>query len=75
MLVAAFWTGSHIHILLLSLPSLWKGTTVCEERNSWGALIVLQLLILPGFAVSGLQGEVRHFPNWERSAWNGRTSS
>jgi hypothetical protein len=78
MLVVALWKGSRIHIqcfVLLLLPSLWKGMMVVEAYKSWGALVVLQLVALPEFAVSDLQGVSRHSLNWGRSAWNGRISS
>jgi hypothetical protein len=48
---------------------------VVEAYKSWGALVVLQLVALPEFAVSDLQGVSRHSLNWGRSAWNGRISS
>jgi hypothetical protein len=49
--------------------------TAVEACNSLGALVVLPLVALPEFFVLDRQGAARHFQNWERSVWNGRTSS
>jgi hypothetical protein len=78
MLAVVFGKGCRIHIqcfVLLSLPNLWKGMTAVEACNSLGALVVLPLVALPEFFVLDRQGAARHFQNWERSVWNGRTSS